>query len=70
MVIPCKGKKRALEILHESHPGVVHMKSLARGYMWWPAMDKEIEECVRVCTVCQSTRKQAPVAPPHPWAWL
>ena len=69
VVIPCKGRKRALEILHESHPGIVRMKSLARGYMWWPGMDKEIEECVRACTVCQSTRKQPPVAPPHPWAW-
>ncbi len=28
------------------------MKSLARSYIWWPNMDKEIEEVVKSCHSC------------------
>ena len=44
------------------------MKSLARGYMWWPGLDKDIEVCVKECHTCQSTRKSPPVVPLHPWS--
>ena len=33
VVVPGKGRKRALGMLHEAHPGVVRMKKLAKGYM-------------------------------------
>jgi transposase InsO family protein len=68
VVVPEKGRKRALDLLHEAHPGIVRMKSLARGYMWWPRMDKQIELCVKECTICQASRKMPPAAPLHPWA--
>ena len=57
-----------MDLLHEAHPGIVRMKSLARGYMWWHGMDKEIELSVKECPTCQSTRKMPPTAPLHPWA--
>ena len=37
--------------------------------MWWPEMDQEIEEAVRVCTVCQNVRNIPPSAPLIPWKW-
>ena len=69
VVIPGKGREMALQLLHDGHPGMARMKSLARGYLWWPGMDKAIEERVRGCTACQSTRKDPPVAPLHSWSW-
>jgi len=69
VVIPKKGRERAIQMLHEAHPGIARMKSLARSYMWWPGMDRAIEECVKKCTPCQSSRKDPPVVPMHPWAW-
>ena len=69
VVVPKRGRQRALEMLHESHPGIARMKSLGRTYMWWPGMDREIEEYVKGCTVCQMSRKDPPVAPFHSWAW-
>ena len=46
------------------------MKSLARSYVWWPSLDKEIEEVVKQCEACQSLRnKPARVDPPHHWIY-
>ena len=56
-------------MLHEAHPGVAWMKSLARGYIWWLGMDREIEDGLKSCTICQTTRKDPPVTPLHPWAY-
>ena len=69
VVVPSQGRKRAVDLLHEAHPGMVRMKSLARGYIWWPGIDKDIETCVKECKACQSVSKQPPVVPLHPWGW-
>ena len=58
-----------LDELHESHPGIAKMKSLARHYVWWPKMDADIEQVIRVCDTCQSTRALPAVAPLHLWEW-
>ena len=38
VVVPKKGRRRALDLLHEAHPGIVKMKTLAQRYMWWPGI--------------------------------
>ena len=66
VVVPQKLQDRVLQELHSSHPGMQRMKSLARSHVWWPGLDKDIENMVKACTSCQ----QAPaVAPLHPWIW-
>ena len=40
------------------------MKSLARGHIWWPSIDKDIEDCMHGS--CQIT---VPLALLHPWVW-
>ena len=45
------------------------MKTLARSFVWWSQIDKELEEIVKSCEACQCTRHQPPVAPLHPWEW-
>ena len=63
------GRQAVLELLHESHPGVSHMRSLARSYMWWPHIDKNIDFVVKACYECQLSRHSPPVAPLPPWQW-
>ena len=53
IVIPRKLQSRTMILLHESHPGIVRMKSLARSYFWWSTMDLDIEAAVNECVGCQ-----------------
>lgn len=55
--------------LHEAHPGVSRMKSLACQHVWWPGLDVEIEKMMKSCTACQSTHHNPQPAPLHPWEW-
>ena len=69
VVIPPQGREEVLNVLHESHPGIVRMKSLARSYVWWPKMDARLEENVKSCATCQSHQSKPPCSPLHPWEW-
>ena len=67
VIIPSKHQSHIFQELHRDHPGCSRMKSLARSYVWWPGMDKDIENLARSCVPCQQN-KHAP-APLHPRAW-
>ena len=69
VTVPPPGRSRTIEQLHESHPGICRMKSLARSYVWWPGMDWELEAKVRACEVCQQTRPLDRPVPIHSWEW-
>lgn len=43
-------------MLHEAHPGIGRMKDFARGYVWWPGIDEEMENCVVIAVVCLCLR--------------
>ena len=45
------------------------MKALARRFVWWPLMDKQIEERVKGCWECQQYQPAPANAPLHPWEW-
>ena len=69
LIIPSKGRKQVLKLLHQTHSGMSRMKGLARSYIWWPGMDQEVEREVQACNVCQENHKSPPTAPLHPWEW-
>ena len=66
VVIPQQLKKRMLEELHEGHLGIVKMKSVARNHLWWPGIDREIEEVTRSCEGCQQMKRNPKLTPLHP----
>lgn len=43
--------------LHEAHPGISRMKAIIHGYVFWPNMDREIEDAVKRCRQCQLHQK-------------
>ena len=69
VVVPKKGQELVTDLLHEGHPGISRMKSLARSFVWWPGMDIQLENRVKDCERCQSTRHLPPKVPLHPWEW-
>ena len=69
VIIPSRGPERVLELLLESHPGIVKMKSIARRVCWWPNLDYDIEPYVNNCGNCQATTEVPPLASVHPWEW-
>ena len=58
-----------MNMLHQAHPGISRMKSLARCYVWWPGIDRDVEQCAKSCEPCQQNQKSSPVIPLHPWSW-
>ena len=69
VIVPPKVQERVLEELHSTHPGVNRMKSITRSYVWWPGMDAEIENRVKVCHSCQENVNSPAKAPVHLWEW-
>ena len=69
VVVPSAGREAVVRLLHEGHPGISRMKALARGVVWWPGLDSQLESKVKECVACQSSRKSPPKVPLHPWEW-
>ncbi|CAB4042236.1 Transposon Ty3-I Gag-Pol poly, partial [Paramuricea clavata] len=67
--------KRTVELAHEGHQGIVRTKSRLREKVWWPKIDKQVEDYVRSCHPCQivggSKPKPEPIRstklPESPW---
>jgi hypothetical protein len=69
VIVPASLRSSVLSQLHETHPGVVRMKSLARQHVWWPGIDSDIEQLSKSCTSCAVNRDNPAVAPLHPWSF-
>ncbi len=46
----------ALKVIHTAHQGMVKSKQLARDLMYWPGINKQIEDTVSKCSACQESR--------------
>ncbi|UYV83155.1 K02A2.6-like, partial [Cordylochernes scorpioides] len=74
LLIPKTQRNDILKILHASHQGINNTIALAKGYIYWPGMNKEIEELINYCSICQQTSRanlKEPMlphqAPEYPW---
>ena len=69
VVIPDNLQNNILAELHECHPGICRMKSVARSYVWWPAIDQDIEDKVRQCGICINNQLSPKSVPLLLWPW-
>ncbi|XP_037928777.1 uncharacterized protein K02A2.6-like [Teleopsis dalmanni] len=67
VIIPLKLRTSILQSLHESHLGIVKTKSLARSFVWWPKLDRDIENLIKSCLPCQKLLPSPEKSKLIPW---
>ena len=63
IVIPSCMRSQIVEIGHEGHQGLVKTKSLLRAKVWFPYMDRAVEQVVRSCVACSAVVKDERMHP-------
>ncbi|UYV79636.1 K02A2.6-like, partial [Cordylochernes scorpioides] len=69
VIIPEILRKDILNLLHDTHIGIVGTKALARGLCWWPKIDGDIERMISSCSGCLSCSHDPPKTDVYPWIW-
>ena len=69
VIILEQGWQAILSELHKGYPGMSKMKVLARMFVWWPGLDKDMEHSVQKCAQCQETQACPAAVPIQPWRW-
>jgi len=54
VIVPHQRRRAVLPELHSGHPGITRMKALAHHLVWWPKLDKDVEEIVKHCDECHN----------------
>ena len=65
IIIPEKLRVIVLNLIHNGHFGIVRCKSKARKYVWWPNLNRDIEEFIKLCQVCQKYAPEEPHLSKH-----
>jgi hypothetical protein len=53
LIIPETLQEKSIRIAHEGHQGITKTKSLLRKKIWFPGMDKKVEEIIAKCLACE-----------------
>ena len=67
VVIPKSLQDTLLKSLLDNHPGISHMKALARSYFWLISLDKDIENLNKSCENCEGVKSNPTSTPLYPW---
>ena len=72
--IPTSLQRRVVRLAHEGHQGETRTKQILRSSVWFPEMDKLVEDVVKSCMPCQvsvPTKSRTPLIvtplPDQPW---
>ena len=55
LVIPKKLQMKVVELAHQGHQGIVKTKRLIREKLWFPGIDKLVEDKIQNCLACQAS---------------
>lgn len=69
VIIPKLLQAEILKELHVGHLGIVKMKGLARSYVYWKNIDRDIEDTCKSCYECGNIQNQMENIKPHPWEY-
>ena len=68
IVVPPSMRPAMLSQIHESHLGIVKCKQRGKESLFWPGMQKQIEELVNDCVTCSAVDHKSPKEPLKPTA--
>ena len=66
LIIPPLEREKVLGTLHQSHQGITKTQLLACGCVFWPGINKAIEEAVQQCETCMRFQAQNAATPLTP----
>ncbi|KAL1447039.1 hypothetical protein WDU94_005679, partial [Cyamophila willieti] len=69
VIVPSSLQALILSDLHHTHLGICKMKSIARNYVWWPSIDKDIEHLCKKCEYCLKENADPHKATLKSWPW-
>ena len=61
IVVPKTLRDKVVRLAHEGHQGIVKIKYQLK--VWWPGMDKDVDQLCKVCHGCQVTSRYDPPEP-------
>ena len=74
VLIPETLRQKYLRQIHQGHQGIEACRSRAREFVFWVNNNKDIEELVQKCSLCQSQQNSTSIiqkyvseVPAHPW---
>ena len=60
IVIPETMQHEALQKIHAGHQGINKCQLRAKTCIFWPGINKDIEQMVSACSTCQQYQKRQP----------
>ena len=55
IVVPPSLRQKVVDIAHRTHQGIIKTKQLIREKVWFPGIDKVVEETSKKCIPCQAS---------------
>ena len=57
VIVPVSLRPKVIDLAHECHQGIQRTKTRIRSQFWWPKLDCQVEEAIKVCVPCTETSK-------------
>jgi len=67
VVFPQELQSQVLALIHVTHLGENYSKATARAIEWWPNVDSDVADTVKVCQTCQQALNSPPKRVVTPW---
>ena len=66
LIVPPSERERILQQLHQFHQGITKSQLLMHGCIFWPGINKAIEEIIHQCETCTQFQAQNVATPLTP----
>lgn len=63
IVIPEELQSKIIKLSEEGRPGILRIKALLREHVWFPSIEKQVEDEISDCMPCQATTQGNPPEP-------